>query len=303
MSVFRYPLRKLDTAEDYIQIDILDYVPSGFKTKEDSFALRSSDDTLLNSGDLVEKIKQSIILPIPQGIGDSMNVGWGESRINPFQATLADLATDVMTTSGNPLKAAQKSLTDTINKVKTTGTAGTTKRAINAALAGGAINALTGQNLNLIGRATGAIFNPNVELLFSQVNLRPAFTFSFDMIPRFQKESTEVKNIIRLFKQSMAPKKNNNVSNGLDNTSGVFIKSPDVYRLRYMNGGRIHPFLNRFKICALTNMNVDYTGAGTYATYSDATPVHMKVSLTFNELTPIYAEDYDEGQGTGGVGY
>ena len=123
------------------------------------------------------------------------------------------------------------------------------------------------------------------------------------MIPRFQKESTEVKNIIRLFKQSMAPKKNNNVSGGLDNTSGVFIKSPDVYRLRYMNGGGIHPFLNRFKICALTNMNVDYTGAGTYATYSDATPVHMKVSLTFNELTPIYAEDYDEGQGTGGVGY
>ena len=50
-------------------------------------------------------------------------------------------------------------------------------------------------------------------------------------------------------------------------------------------------------------MNVDYTGAGTYATYSDATPVHMKVSLSFQELTPIYAEDYDEGQGTGGVGY
>ena len=31
MSVFRYPLRKLDTAEDYIQIDILDYVPSGLE--------------------------------------------------------------------------------------------------------------------------------------------------------------------------------------------------------------------------------------------------------------------------------
>ena len=300
MSVFRYPLRKLDTAEDYIQIDILDYVPSGFKTKGDSFALRSSDDTLLNSGDLVQKIKQSIILPIPQGIGDSMNVGWGESRLNPAVAAGAEFADKVLK-SKNPLTGTYKGLGKIIDRGKEAATSGTTKMAINAALAGAAINALTGQNANLIGRATGAIFNPNVELLFSQVNLRPAFTFSFDMIPRFQKESTEVKNIIRLFKQSMSPKKNNNSST--DNTGGIFIKSPDVYRLRYMNGGRIHPFLNRFKICALTNMNVDYTGAGTYATYSDATPVHMKVSLTFNELTPIYAEDYDEGQGTGGVGY
>lgn len=299
MSVFRYPLRKLDTAEDYIQIDILDYVPPGFETREGSFALKSSDDTLLNSGDLVQKIKQSIILPIPQGIGDSMDVGWGASRLNPIQAAGADFASKVIK-GDNYLKDAYTGIGDLIEKAKKQSSSTTTKRAINAALAGAAINALTGGNANLVGRATGAIFNPNIELLFSEVKLRPGFTFSFDMIPRFQKESTEVKNIIRLFKQSMSPKKNNNST---DNTGGIFIKSPDVYRLRYMNGGRIHPFLNRFKICALTNMNVDYTGAGTYATYSDATPVHIKVSLSFQELTPVYAEDYDEGQGTGGVGY
>ena len=203
MSVFRYPLRKLDTAEDYIQIDILDYVPPGVDTNENEFSLRTSDDTFLNSGNLVQKIKYSIILPIPQGIGDSMNVGWGASRINPLQATLADIATTDIMSAESPLNKAKESITDAINKIKTTSTAATTKRAINAALAGAAINALTGQNLNLISRTTGAIFNPNIELLFSEVNLRPGFTFSFDMIPRFQKESTEVKNIIRLFKQSM----------------------------------------------------------------------------------------------------
>ena len=299
MSVFRYPLRKLDTAEDYIQIDILDYVPPGVDTREGSLALRSSDDTLLNSGDLVQKIKQSIILPIPQGIGDSMNVGWGASKLNPAQAAVADIATSIIG-ADNLLGQTGDELKKTVEKLGNSLKSPTTKRAINAALAGAAVNTLTGGDTNLISRTTGAIFNPNIELLFSQVNLRPAFTFSFDMIPRFQKESTEVKNIIRLFKQSMSPKKNNNST---DNTGGIFIKSPDVYRLRYMNGGRIHPFLNRFKICALTDMNVDYTGAGTYATYSDATPVHMKVSLSFQELTPIYAEDYDEGQGTGGVGY
>ena len=61
-----------------------------------------------------------------------------------------------------------------------------------------------------------------------------------------------------------------------------------------MSGGRPHPFLNQFKICALNAMSVNYTGSGTYATYSDATPVHMVMTLTFQELTPIYREDYIE---------
>ena len=59
-----------------------------------------------------------------------------------------------------------------------------------------------------------------------------------------------------------------------------------------MNGKNPHPFLHQFKICALTTMSVEYTASGTYATYSDATPVHMKMNLSFNELTPIYREDY-----------
>jgi hypothetical protein len=70
-----------------------------------------------------------------------------------------------------------------------------------------------------------------------------------------------------------------------------------------MSGGRRHPYLNRFKICALGNITVNYTGSGTYATYSDATPVHMTMTLTFQELTPIYAEDYETGTGSEGTGF
>ena len=51
-------------------------------------------------------------------------------------------------------------------------------------------------------------------------------------------------------------------------------------------------------------MTVNYTGAGTFATYEDGTPVNMKMSLTFKELNPIYFEDYnsfnpDDNQGVG----
>jgi hypothetical protein len=51
------------------------------------------------------------------------------------------------------------------------------------------------------------------------------------------------------------------------------------------------------------NITVNYTGSGTYATYSDATPVHMTMTLTFQELTPIYAEDYETGTGSEGTGF
>ena len=67
----------------------------------------------------------------------------------------------------------------------------------------------------------------------------------------------------------------------------------------------IHKFLNSFIIAALTNINVNYTGSGTYMTYDDnsKTPVHMKMDLSFQELSPIYQSDYEDEKGSNGVGY
>ena len=75
----------------------------------------------------------------------------------------------------------------------------------------------------------------------------------------------------------------------------------NVFKIQYRTGSRPHPFLNKFKPCALTNMSVNYAGSGQYASFTDATPVHMILTLQFQELSPIYAEDY---QGIAeGVGY
>ena len=86
-------------------------------------------------------------------------------------------------------------------------------------------------------------------------------------------------------------------------TSGLFIKSPNVFQLGYKTGGESHKFLHKFKPMALKNMGVNYTGSGTYATYEDTTPIHMQLTLSFQELNPIYAEDYENEEGKIGVGY
>ena len=40
-------------------------------------------------------------------------------------------------------------------------------------------------------------------------------------------------------------------------------------------------------------MSVNYTNAGTFASYADGTPVSIQLNMTFKELNPIYHEDYD----------
>ena len=119
------------------------------------------------------------------------------------------------------------------------------------------------------------------------------------MMPRSSTEGQNIRKIIRGFKKNMVPSK----GAGTNAASGFFVKSPKVFLLRFMQGDRDHPFLNKFKVCALTNMSVDYSGSGQYASYTDSTPVHMVMNLQFQELSPIYSEDYDSPAAQGGVGY
>ena len=195
------------------------------------------------------------------------------------------------------------SFQDAIGKVTELGLKGIseidpqTQEAVVQAITGKAINAVGG-NLNVnsvIGRSTGLALNNNLELLFNGVTLR-TFPFNVTFTPRSQKESQVVLEIIRSLKSAMAAKKNATQGQG-----GIFLRAPDVFTLRYLHNGKDHPFLNRIKDCALTGLSVNYTGAGTYASYFDGSPVAINMSMTFKELNPVYHEDYSNA--IGGVGY
>ena len=149
----------------------------------------------------------------------------------------------------------------------------------------------------LLARSNGEIINPNMEILFSDVTLRN-FSFRYKILPRNKREAEQVRLIIRAFKRNMAPQ-----AVGSDGASDFFLRSPNVFKLRYRSGNKDHPFLNRFKQCFLTDMQTKYTGEGVHSTYDDGTPVSMELTLSFKELQPIYDIDYDEFPGTGAVGY
>ena len=246
-------------------------------------------------------IKYYVELPAPQEINDSNSVTWGDDKLNALQLAGLTLAQEAIAGgSENAVEMAQSAMAILQRGINIPGLTQDTQNAIKASISGAAINAL-GANVSagsILARSTGQILNSNLELLFQGVNLR-TFPFTFTFSPRNSKEADVVKAIIKSLKASMAPKAGD--YNG--SAQGIFLKSPDLFQLKYLHDGEDHPFLNTFKLCALTGMQVNYTNAGTYASYGDGTPVNIRMNLNFKEINPIYNEDYSSDEAGSGVGF
>ena len=315
-GVLRYPLESLTEHTDYLQIDIEQYVALGGYTSNpgdqnryvtgnyfttDRAGRRSSNrlskKPLVNAG--------SILLPIPSNVADTNNVQYDSSNLNGLGAVGLQAADNIMNLNMGDGDEAKKQFEDAVQKAKKQIVEGfgnvdvasnvLTKFLSSKAVGIFGVNVTTSQ---LLARANGEILNPNMELLFGGPTLRN-FRFNYKFTPRNEKEAEQVRLIIRAFKRNMAPA----AQGGTQGSGNFFLKTPNVFNLRYRTGRKNHKFLNKFKQCFLTDMSTTYTGEGVYATYDDGTPVSIILDLSFKELQPIYDVDYDARPGTEGVGY
>lgn len=180
-----------------------------------------------------------------------------------------------------------------------------------------AIQKATGENIStddFFGATRGVVFNPNTELLFQGFDLR-SFTLKFKLVPRTAKEATIIEAIILTFKKAMLPA----ISNGNEITSGLndiltgglasafgfgggatfdpeawkrnFIKVPDLCQVTYMTGANKNIHVPQFKMCAISQVDVNYTPDGVYATTSDGRMVSYELSLSFQETKLIFSEE------------
>lgn len=272
-----YPLNRKESDEyDWLEISTYKYVAGGLIGGIN----RASSKIKENVGNIIH-------LPMQPGIQDSNSVSWGEDRLNPFQAGLAGIAADTINKIGNAdLEGAARAFFGGLGRdiekwAKDPNMGGY----VSAYFAGQAVGA------NVIGRQTGVVLNNNLELLFDGPTLR-VFNYNYTFTPREDKEAQVVKQIILHFKRHMAVKRG---------TTGLFLGTPNVFKLNYaFNGTERHPFLNKIKLCALTDFTVDYTPSGSYMTYGDGSMTSYSVKLTFKELDPIYRDDQEE---DGGMGY
>jgi hypothetical protein len=278
----KYPLNLKAEKQDCIKFSIIKYEPSGLGAQKSGAKVVSVNDGKLKIGD--KKILGTITLPIPGGIVDQNQADWQMDKLDTVTKGFASMASGLISGGAEAGAAAAKT---SIKDAFGDGGKGAEQYATSkfTEMATGAAT---------LTRQFGAVENPNMELLFSGPSLRQ-FSFTFKMSPREEQEAKEVRKIIRYFKQAMSVKRSQ---------STLLLKSPFTFAISYISGNKQHPYLNKFKECALTNCSVNYTPYGTYMTYAgEPSMVAYELTLSFQELEPLFDDEYGNEKDITDIGF
>jgi len=267
----RYPIDLQPSLQDTLKISVYKFIPRTLEGLSIAGREKFADES--DSKSKKGRIPiGGVVLPVV-GPKDSNKVGWGGKPMSAIDIGLAQMALGTIKEGKDGFMEAVGDISSDIQ-----GDAENVKKGLATFFTSQA----TGVQ-GLLARTEGIIVNPNLELLFNGPTLR-SFGFSYKMSPRNEPESNMIKKIIRMFKQSMAVQRS---------TSNLFLQTPNTYRLQFITGGSTeHEFLPKIKECALTSFNVNYAANGTYATFGNTSPVAYELQFSFQELVPIFNDDY-----------
>ena len=247
---------------------------------------RAGFDPRFNDTDKIKTSLGSVTMGIQPRISDRNSVSWNDLDANTLALLAAGSSLDIANLGASGIETVLNKIGNTLGAEKSN-----IEKAIKLSLAGQAAS-ISG----LTSRIGGAIFNPNLELLFDNPQLRP-FDFTFQLSPRDRDEAREVKKIIRFFKQGMAVQRT---------AAELFLKAPNVFDITYIyktsnkktgvSKSELHSGLNLIKTCALMSCSVDYTPSGSYMTFPDGTMTSYNITLSFKELEPVYSDNYQDPQ-------
>ena len=228
----------------------------------------------------------SIILFMPQDVSTSYATNWGGKEFGSASAGILkavggkDIVGGFLEGVSSLPAGVQGLLSDTMSKVLS-----------------GANQSISQDDI--LGSTTAKIKNPNVELLFGGPRIRNV-GFKFKMSARTENEAKQIHNICHTFKMESLPAFGNAAGDGnvpKDSTAFTnFIKVPDLVRMKLMKGGELHPYLSQYKALALTNVDINYTPDGSYATYIGGYPAAVELSIQMAETKIVYKENLMQDQ-------
>jgi Tail-tube assembly protein len=242
---------------------------------------------LLTTLDLQPKlvrIKQSIAIYMPETVATTYSHSWGS-----VSATEAGGVIGKYAQIGGSASGALGEIKDVVSTVKDNLFSSEPNKQFNFAQEG----ELGAQLLTSTGtlgpgftdltlKSLGKAVNPHVEMLFKQTENRQ-FEFVFHFIPRSQQESVAIYNIIKTFKAYAAPE----VS---AEAGGRYFIPPGQFDISFYFMQAVNPTIAKISTCALTQIQVNYSGAGSWTTFNDGNPLKIDLSLTFTEMDIITRE-------------
>ena len=134
--------------------------------------------------------------------------------------------------------------------------------------------------------ATGLAANPKKEQVFKGVDFR-TFQFDYQFFPRSPEEADNVNRILREFKYHMHPEFK-------DSNNFVYIY-PSEFDIFYYQGGLENPHIHRHTSCVLTEMNINYTPNGNFATFGNGQSTQINVTMNFRELALLTKDKIEDG--------
>jgi len=292
-ATLRYPASPtIDAYSDYVSFQFFKYSPPFRNAVASSVTtqngVRSAFD--YNQVSMYSKdnsLGETIVMYMPPDISTGFRSNWGGKA-------MSNLTRGLLQSAGGDGMAKLNNLGQTFGD-----TVARAPAMIGAMAIRKAVQKITGDSLtnnDVFGSISGAILNPNVELLFEGMDLRN-FSLKFKLVPRNSTETENINNIVKSFKKAMLPSNTSTVVFGMKNAAleGGFIDVPSLCRVAFMQGSNEHPHLPRFKMCAITQVDVNYTPDGSYATYADGQPVAIDLTLNFQETKMVFKEDIDAG--------
>ncbi len=235
---------------------------------------------------------KQIMLYMPEDISSGFTANWNGKAISTAAKGMLTGAT--ATGVGNKISGMTEALTGAIQRMGATWSANTIR---------GAITSITGDTLTndeLLGAIGGVVTNPNTELLFNSMQMR-TFQLKWKLVPRNATEAEQVKGIINTIKRSMLPGTSVEQVFGISFGDGVtagFISVPDLVKVSFMSGAGPADYLPQYKMCAITNVGVNYTPDGSYAKTIGADGsvggvVATELTVDFQETKLVYKEEVD----------
>ena len=310
-GALRYPSDPgINANTDYVMFNFYKYVApfdgrNGGASNPKEKALERINSTAMQYVRSKRNTKQ-ILLYMPEDISTGYKTNWMGRN---FQSNTGDMMR--MAGSANIVQAIVEGVGG-IAKMVDRGPA-----VLKAQMISDAIMAATGESIStndFFGATRGVVFNPNTELLFQGFDLR-SFTLKFKLVPRSAEEASMIEAIILTFKKAMLP----SLSDGMDVTNGLatittlggadaagipggaafdldgakqnYIQIPDLCQVTYMTGSNKNVHVPQFKMCAISQVDVNYTPDGVYATTTDGRMVAYELSLSFQETKLIFSEE------------
>ena len=287
----RYPNKDINENGDYVLFKFKKYqAPFGNRKK---VGVEGGNGTVFDYNQSNEYVPagedyKTIIMYMPEDVSTGFKANWGGKAFSNIGAGL--LRGAGAATTGDKLKTLATGIGETFDNLIPKGGAAVIQKAITK---------ITGDNIStndIFSSISGTVLNPNVELLFDSIDMRN-FNLKFKLVPRNSAESGIINEICKIFKMCTLPSRNPGKVFGFENrgTANDFIAVPNLCQVSFMRGPKEHKALPRYKMCAITSVDVNYTPDGAYATYDDndnpGQPVAIELSIGFQETKLVFSEE------------